>query len=334
MGSSAFSKESRQILAYMWMNTVFMILTSIPWSLYTDFVIEEKLGFNKKTMRIFITDLIKNLVISGIMMSLMPLLITKMIVWGGMYFPIYVTLTLCVFQLVWTVISPILITPCFNKEEPLEDGPLKTKIEELASKHKFPLSKLFKIDNSTRSTHSNAYLYGFCSKRIVLFDTLIEKCSPDEIVAILGHELGHWYHMHTWIGLAVFQLYMLTLMSLFQLCMQNTNIIRSFGYSTPCVFISFQLFSYMLGPLMSLITFAMNKLSRANEFQADRFAVNKCGSGENLIAGLMKIMKENKGVLNCDPLYSAYHHTHPPPVERLQAIQDGIDAKTRSKKDQ
>nr|AAB61028.1 A_IG002N01.21 gene product [Arabidopsis thaliana] len=276
------------------------LITDLPFSLYSTFVIESRHGFNKQTIWMFIRDMIKGTFLSVILGPPIVAAIIFIVQKGGPYLAIYLWAFMFILSLVMMTIYPVLIAPLFNKFTPLPDGDLREKIEKLASSLKFPLKKLFVVDGSTRSSHSNAYMYGFFkNKRIVLYDTLIQQCkNEDEIVAVIAHELGHWKLNHTTYSF---------------IAVQHTVI-----------------------PLQHLVSFGLNLVSRAFEFQADAFAV-KLGYAKDLRPALVKLQvrednnrtqtEENLSAMNTDPLYSAYHYSHPPLVERLRAI-DGEDKKT------
>jgi len=301
-----------------------------PWSLYSQFVIEERYGFNKMTMKLYIIDWIKSQALSiafGV-----PIL--GLIIWvvrnGGPHFYLYAWGTIAVIQLVMMTIFPVLIQPLFNKFTPLEEGSLRTKIEKLAVSLDFPLNKLYVIDGSMRSSHSNAYMYGFWwNKQIVLYDTLLSqtKCEED-VVAVLGHELGHWKMNHTTSNLLISQVLIFTNFFLYGMVMNSDRMYQDFGFGQNAkpVMIGLMLFSMLFSPVEHVISFCMNMLSRRFEFQADSFAKD-LGYAKHLRQGLVAISTENKGDLNPDKYYSAYHHSHPTLVERLQALQDVQDAK-------
>ncbi|KAL0339440.1 UNVERIFIED_CONTAM: CAAX prenyl protease 1 [Sesamum angustifolium] len=265
-------------------------ITDLPFSLYSTFVIEARHGFNKQTIWLFFRDMIKGIVLAIVIGPPIVAAIIIIVQKGGPYLAIYLWAFMLIVSLVMMTIYPVLIAPLFNKFTPLPEGDLRTKIETLASSLKFPLKKLFVIDGSTRSSHSNAYMYGFFNnKRIVLYDTLIQQCKNDEeVVAVIAHELGHWKLNHTMFSF---------------IAVQHTVI-----------------------PLQHLVSFLLNLVSRAFEFQADAFA-KKLGYGAPLRAGLIKLQEENLSAMNTDPWYSAYHYSHPPLVERLAAI-DEPDKKT------
>merc|ERR1712096_34345 len=285
------------------------------------------MGFNKRTKCLFITDTIKGFIINDVTIGplVSTFLFVKLVKWGGIYFPIYVCIGFLCFQLLMMVLSPLIIEPCFHKDATFPEGSLKEKIVALAAKLKFPLTKLYTRDGSKRSGHSNAFLSGICnSKRIVLYDTLIaDPFEEDEIVAILGHELGHWTHGHIWKKLGLMQCNILLMVCLFQLCVYNQNMYAQFGFDTMPVYIGYFLFSQIFAAIGPFLTFGMNYISRTFEYQADRFAV-KVADGEKLHSGLIKMNKESKGGFNIDNLYSAYHYSHPPMVERLAAIEEAL----------
>ncbi|GAY51449.1 hypothetical protein CUMW_134320 [Citrus unshiu] len=274
-------------------------LTDLPFSLYSTFVIEARHGFNKQTIWLFFRDMIKGMILAIVLGPPIVSAIIIIVQKGGPYLAIYLWAFMFVLSLVMMTLYPVLIAPLFNKFTPLPEGELREKIEKLASSLKFPLKKLFVVDGSTRSSHSNAYMYGFFkNKRIVLYDTLIQQflaasslssrvkltCKNDEeIVAVIAHELGHWKLNHTMYSF---------------IAVQHTVI-----------------------PIQHLVSFGLNLVSRSFEFQADAFA-KKLGYASALRAGLVKLQEENLSAMNTDPWYSAYHYSHPPLVERLAAIDE------------
>lgn len=295
-------------------------VTSLPFELYHTFVLEEKHGFNKMTLQLFITDKIKMIGLSLVLG--MPILAAflHIVKWGGEYFYLYVWLFMFAVQMLLVTIYPTLIQPCFNKMDPVPEGELRTAVEELAKSIDFPLKKLFIMDGSKRSGHSNAYFFGFCkNKRIVLFDTLVNQTDVKEVVAVLGHELGHWKLNHTVKMLVIGNAHLLFQFWLFGQVVSNAQLYLDFGFPFMPTLVGFMLFQYILSPLDTLWTFVMNVITRIHEFQADAFAV-KLGHGDSLGKGLVKLQLENLGNMNPDKWYSTYHFSHPPLVERLGAI--------------
>lgn len=291
-------------------------------SIYSTFVIEERHGFNKTTPSLFVTDLVKSTVLHVVIGCPLLSLLLAVIMYTGPYFYVYVCLTIGVIQLVAVIVYPTLIQPCFNKVTPLDEGPLRSAIEQLAASLHFPLQKLFVIDGSKRSAHSNAYFYGLpCgSKRIVLYDTLIEQSSQAQVVAVLAHELGHWKRNHTMKNMVLMQLLTVFQFWLFGLVLHSRHMYEEFGfYNETPTFVGLMLFSCIYSPVSHVLTFVMNLLSRKFEYEADAFAVS-LGHGDELKSGLITLHKENKGTMIPDSWYSAYHHSHPPLLQRLDAI--------------
>lgn len=309
-------------------------LLNLPTALYSTFVVEAKHGFNKTTPLLFVTDLLKTLALTAVLGAPMLALFIKVIQMAGpQNLALYVGTFFVLFSTFFVTIYPVVIQPLFNTYEPLETGPLRTKIEALAQKVHYPLYKLFKVDGSKRSSHSNAYMYGFFkSKRIVLFDTLLKQCSDEEIVAILAHELGHWHHGHVLLTFGISQLYIFTAFAFFGRCMGSVDLYSAFGFfaaegasataGAPVIVGVLLFFAFLWEPVDHLLSFVMTWNSRRMEFQADAYGRTQ-GFGAPLQRGLVKITFENLGVLDPDPWFSTYHHSHPPLVERLR----GIDSK-------
>lgn len=202
----------------------------------------------------------------------------------------------------------------------MEEGELRSRIEALAARISFPLKKLYVIDGSKRSSHSNAYFYGFGkNKHIVLYDTLIEHSDNDEICAVLAHELGHWKMGHTLKLLVVNQIHLLTIFFLFSLFIHNKQLYDHFGFDTMPTLIGFMLFQFIYSPVESVIGFLQHVYQRKNEYEADAYAL-KLGYASTLRSALIKLSIKNLGGFNVDPLYSAWNHSHPSLVERLNAL--------------
>ncbi|KAI3449207.1 hypothetical protein Pfo_005872 [Paulownia fortunei] len=303
-------------------------ITDLPFSLYSTFVIEARHGFNKQTMWLFFRDMLKGIALAIVIGPPIVAAIIIIVQKGGPYLAIYLWAFMLIVSLVMMTLYPVLIAPLFNKFTPLPDGDLRAKLENLASSLKFPLTKLFVVDGSTRSSHSNAYMYGFFkNKRIVLYDTLIQQCKNDEeVVAVIAHELGHWKLNHTMYSFIAVQILTLLQFGGYTLVRNSKDLFQSFGFDTQPVLIGLIIFQHTVIPLQHLVSFSLNLVSRAFEFQADAFA-KKLGYAAPLRAGLIKLQEENLSAMNTDPWYSAYHYSHPPLVERLAAI-DEPDKKT------
>jgi STE24 endopeptidase len=298
-------------------------ITDLPFSLYSTFVIEARHGFNKQTIWLFIKDMVKGIVIAALIGPPIVAAIIVIVQKSGPYSAIYLWGFMFVLSIVMMTLYPVLIAPLFNKFTPLPEGELREKIEKLASSLKFPLKKLFVVDGSTRSSHSNAYMYGFFNnKRIVLFDTLIQQCkNADEVVAVIAHELGHWKLSHTMYHFILMQVLTFLQFGGYTLVRNSKDLFQSFGFDAQPVVIGLIIFQHTILPLQHVVSFALNLVSRSFEFQADAFA-KKLGYPNELKAALVKLQEENLSAMNTDPWYSAYHYSHPPLVERLAAIDD------------
>lgn len=307
-------------------------ILSLPLSYYSTFHLEEKYGFNKLDVKLWATDTLKGIVLMFVLGGPIIAALLKIIDYYGEKFVAYVMIFLLAVQLVMMTLAPSLILPLFNKFTPLEDGELKTAIEDLALKNGFPLTKLYVVDGSKRSSHSNAYFIGLpWSKQIVLYDTLINHNSVDETVAVLAHEIGHWKlsHIIRLVGLSQAQMF-LTFLT-FSAFMYNKSLYAAFGFvSEQPALIGMTLFNFIFGPVESILQFALNLQSRKYEYQADAYA-KESGHTDNLSSALIKLCRENLSSINADGLYSAYHHSHPILAERLKAL--GYVSKTKVTKD-
>eukprot|EP00192_Tetraselmis_astigmatica_P006126 CAMPEP_0117661988 /NCGR_PEP_ID=MMETSP0804-20121206/7823_1 /TAXON_ID=1074897 /ORGANISM="Tetraselmis astigmatica, Strain CCMP880" /LENGTH=439 /DNA_ID=CAMNT_0005468877 /DNA_START=465 /DNA_END=1784 /DNA_ORIENTATION=+ len=315
------NQEVAQTVLLIYASSAISMLTDIPWSMYNTFVIEQRHGFNKQTLSCFIGDQVKAVALGTVLIPIAVGPLTKIMQVASPYTAIYLWGFTCTFSLFMMTIYPVAIAPLFNKFEPLKEGPLKKSIETLAGSLKFPLRKLYVMDGSKRSGHSNAYMYGFFkNKRIVLYDTLCKQCNENEVVAVLAHELGHWKLGHTLALFLVTQAIQLSHFSLFTLVRTSDDLFTSFGFvdSRP-VFVAFMLFTYISAPTAKVIGLLANAITRRFEFQADAFAVS-LGHSSKLSAALLKLEKENLSVLHVDPWYSRLHYSHPPLVERMAAI--------------
>ncbi|XP_043715120.1 CAAX prenyl protease 1 homolog isoform X3 [Telopea speciosissima] len=277
--------EILHTLAFLAGVMIWSQVTDLPFSLYSTFVIEARHGFNKQTVWLFFRDMFKGICLSII---LGPPIVAAIIV----------------------IVQ-------------LPDGELREKIENLASSLMFPLKKLFVVDGSTRSSHSNAYMYGFFkNKRIVLYDTLIQQCqNNEEVVAVIAHELGHWKLNHTMYTFILVQVLTFLQFGGYTLVRNSKDLFQSFGFDTQPVLIGLIIFQHTVIPLQHLVSFGLNLVSRSFEFQADAFA-KKLGFVKALKAGLVKLQEENLSSMNTDPWYSTYHYSHPPLVERLAALDE------------
>ncbi|CUM65085.1 uncharacterized protein PRCAT00002709001 [Priceomyces carsonii] len=310
-----------QSLFFVGIDMVIESLLSLPFSYYSNFVLEEKYGFNKLSIKVWLGDQIKMLLVSFALGELALAGLLKIFDYFGDSFITYAMLFMLAIQLIGMTIYPTLIAPLFNKFTPLEDGELKDAIEDLAKQQNFPVTKLYVVDGSTKSAHSNAYFVGLpWSKQIVLFDTLINQSTKEEIVAVLAHEIGHWKYNHL-LQLEVFyHFHLFVVFFLFSAFIHNKSLYKSFGFrDVQPTFIGFLLANDLFQPLDAIVQFGMKMITRKNEYEADSHAKN-CGYEGELAEALIKLNKENLGSMNADWLYSSYHHTHPLLPERLAAL--------------
>lgn len=310
-------------LLFLGINVLYEQFLNLPFALYSTFVIEQRHGFNKQTLGLFFADKLKSMLLSSVIGAPIISAVILVIKWGGPRFYIYLWALVFAFSIIMISVYPTLIAPLFNKFQPLDDPDLRAKIEALASKVKFPLTKIFVVDGSRRSAHSNAYMYGFGKdKRIVIFDTLLKQVREPELEAILGHELGHWDRSHVMKMFGVSQVHLFTAFYLFGQLMGSRSLYASFGFaSQPTLIGLFLFFQTVWAPIDKVLGFLITAWTRYNEFEADRYATD-LGYGAELQTGLVKLQIENLSNMNPDYWYSTYHYSHPPLVERLTAISE------------
>ena len=310
-------------IVYIFVLSAVFGLFSLPFTLYSIFVIEERFGFNKMTWKLFLIDGIKSLILSVVIMT--PLLYG--LFWfmdaTGKYWWVWAFLFLAGFQLLMVVIYPTVIAPWFNKFSPLEEGSLRDKIIALAEKVRFRTSGIFVMDGSKRSKHSNAYFTGLGRvKRIVLFDTLIDTLGEDQVVSVLAHEIGHEKKNHIKKGLILSLVGMLFGLWILSLLLHYEPFFQAFGFSRPSYHAAIILFGFCSGPFTFFLTPLGSILSRKYEYEADRFAVDATGTAEFLKQALLKLSKDNLSNLTPHPWYSFYHYSHPTLAERLKAMEE------------
>lgn len=293
---------------------------NMPFGWYDTFVIEKKYGFNTMTVRTFITDHIKSWFIVLIVGTPVLGLITWFYYKTGSLFWLYAWGLITVFTLFMNFFYSELIVPMFNKQKPLEDGPLRSKIESFAHKTGFRLRNIFVIDGSRRSTKSNAYFSGFGpKKRIVLFDTLLNELSEDEIVAVLAHEIGHYRKKHiVWTMVSSIMLTGLMLF-LFSLVVNNPEVSQAMGAEQASFHLGLMAFGILYSPFSLLIGLVSNFISRRNEFAADRFVRVTCDAAV-LAEALKKLSVRNLSNMMPHPAYVFFHYSHPPLLQRLEKL--------------
>ncbi|MCF6290343.1 MAG: M48 family metallopeptidase [Desulfobacterales bacterium] len=296
-------------------------LLSIPFSCYRTFVIEEQYGFNRSTVRTFVTDLLKTVFLSLLLGGALLALVLALFQYGGPGAWLYCWLATSLFLLVIQYIAPTWIMPWFNRFTPLADGELRTAILDYARQVNFSLANIFVMDGSRRSSKSNAFFTGFGrNRRIALFDTLIKNHTVKELVAVLAHEIGHYKKKHILQSMVLAILHAGILFFLLSLFLSRDELFAAFFVSRPSVYTGLVFFSLLFGPVELLLTPLLNKLSRVNEFAADRFAAKTLGGEKDLISALKKLSGQNLANLTPAPFYVMLHYSHPPLRQRLQAL--------------
>ena len=294
---------------------------SLPFNLYSTFRVEERFGFNRTTVAVYITDTLKGLLLAIAIGS--PVL--GGILWffenGGAYAWLYCWAGVALFGIILQFLAPILIMPLFNKFTPLEDGLLKEKILAYAEQEQFAIKGIFTMDGSKRSAKLNAFFTGVGKfRKIVFFDTLLEKLGDDEIVAVLAHEMGHFKKKHI-LKMMVSSLLQTGLMFfLLSLFIENSGLFQAFGMDHLSIYASLIFFAFLYSPLSTLISIFTNYLSRIHEFEADRYAAQTTGKPEMLVQGLKKLSSENLSNLTPHPLMVAFSYSHPPVLARIKPL--------------
>ena len=294
-------------------------MLSIPFSWYKTFVIEQKYGFNRASLKTFSLDIIKSFFLTIFLGGLVLAFVFWCFLILGKLAWIFCWLGVFLFEVFVAFIAPVWIMPLFNKFTPLEEGPLKNKIEDYFKKQAFSLKGIFKIDGSRRSAKTNAFFTGFGrSKRVALFDTLLEKHPPEEIVAILAHEAGHYRHKHLIKGLAISFFSSGLMFFLLNFFIYNPRLSSAFGIQPPKVYTGLFLFTLLFRPINLFISILINCLYRKYEYQADEFAVKTTGSARVFVSALKRLAVSNLSNLTPHPFKVFIHYDHPPLRERIR----------------
>jgi STE24 endopeptidase len=295
-------------------------LLSTPFSYYHTFIIEEKFGFNKTTLKTFLVDKIKGWLMSAILGGLLLSIIIWFYEAVGSNFWLYAWGIIAVFVFFMNMFYARLIVPLFNKQTPLCDGSLKTKIQDYAQKVGFKLDKIVVIDGSKRSTKANAYFSGFGSeKRVTLFDTLIKDLEEEEIVAVLAHEVGHYKRKHILFNLIISILIMGFTFWLLSLFIGNPILSEALNVASPSFHIGLIAFGILYSPISELTGLIMNFISRIFEYQADNYAKETFDVAP-LISGLKKLNKNSLSNLTPHPAYVFVYYSHPTLLQRYHNV--------------
>lgn len=307
-------------LAYIGILILLKTILSLPFSIYSTFVIEERFGFNKTTPKTFVLDMLKGLVLGIVLGG--PLLagVLAFFTYIDQYAWLYAWAAVTVFMLIIQFIAPRWIMPLFNDFEPLEEGDLRQKIQEYTQKVQFEMKGLYVMDGSKRSSKSNAFFTGFGkNKRVALFDTLINNHTDEELVAVLAHEIGHYKKKHIIknLGAGILQTgVMFLLLSIF---LHSPALYDAFYMDEPSVYAGLIFFGLLYAPIELILSIVMQIISRKHEFEADEYAATTYKS-EPMVQALKKLSKDNLSNLTPHPFYVFLNYSHPPVLQRIKAI--------------
>ena len=300
---------------------IFQDIISLPFSLYSTFVIEEKFGFNKTTIGLFISDKIKGYVIFIVMGSI---IITPILYLFHEYENFGWLIAWSLLTLFMIAVQPLfvhVISPMFNKFTPLEDGELRTAIEKYTTQVDFPLARIDIMDGSKRSAHSNAYFSGFGkSRRIAIFDTLVENHTNDEIVSVVAHEVGHYKLKHIIHGTIIGIIETGIMLFVFNFIMNDYALFRVFGVNDLSVHAGLIFFSMLYAPVTMITSVISNAISRKNEFEADNYSLQTTKNKEALISMLVGLAANNLSHLTPHPFKVFLSYSHPPTIDRIKAL--------------
>ena len=315
-------------LLYLAAISIVFFLISLPFSLYSTFVIEQKYGFNRMTLKLWLVDLLKSILLSILIGG--PTLAA--VLWfmdrhlQGLWW-VYVWVLLSLVQIFIAAIFPVFLLPLFNKLTPLEDGSLKQQILALAQKINFRLSGIYTMDGSKRSSHSNAFFAGLGRlRRIVLFDTLVKSLSESELLAVLAHEMGHNVKKHVRTGLLISSAVSLAGLYVLSLLVNKSWFYEAFQFAQPSTYAALLVFMKTSGAFMFFLSPLGSILSRRHEYEADRFAAQVMEKHEPMIQGLVKLTRDNLSNLTPHPWYSFFYYSHPTVMERIRALERVTEA--------
>jgi STE24 endopeptidase len=312
-------------LAYIGLLMLGRMLLACPFRVYATFVIEERFGFNRTTPMTFVKDMVKGLGLAVILGG--PLLagVLAFLQYAGPYAWIYCWVATVLVMLGVQFVAPTWIMPLFNTFQPLEPGPLREALLAYARGVGFPLQDVYVMDGSRRSSKSNAFFTGFGKhKRVALFDTLIAQLTPPELVAVLAHEIGHYKKKHIVQGLLLSIAHMGVMFLLLSLFLHHQGLFQAFYVEQPSIYAGVVFFTLLYTPFTLLLSIGMHVFSRRHEYEADGYAVETFGQPEAMAQALQKLSVQNLSNLTPHPFYVFLHYSHPPVLERIQAIRHTV----------
>jgi STE24 endopeptidase len=298
------------------------MLFSLPFNYYKTFVIEQRHGFNTSTWKIWVTDIMKGLVVGSIIGGILLLAVLLLLQHGGRLWWLWAWCVLLAFQLLLLVIYPTVIAPWFNKFVPLEDKVLEGKVKDIMEQGGLSVEGVFTMDAGTRSRHSNAYFTGLGkTKRIVLFDTLLASHTQAEILAILAHEIGHWKLRHILKNILLVGFCSLLVLYAASILLPWAPLYKAFGFAHPESYVGLFLFAIIWDGLSGFLAPMGNTISRHHERQADAFAAKLLHETTTLANALKGLARDNLANLYPHPLYAWFHYSHPPLLERIRYLE-------------
>lgn len=325
VAETLFGNARLQILTFLGLYALLSFVIGIVTSYYATFVIEEKYGFNKTTRKTFVLDKVKSLLLTVLLGGGLLYLVVVINDNAGDLFFLFTWIALVVIIVAVNLLYVPLFVPLFNKLTPLPDGELKDAIHAFAEGVGYEVSKISVMDASRRSSKLNAFFAGLGkTKNVVLFDTLIDKMSTEQIVAVLAHEIGHAKHKHIYFNLGQTVLTLLLYIGMFALVLRTEVFSTAFGFDQANFGFSLILFTILLGPIGILLGLATATLSRRHEYQADAYAATKYAP-EPMMQALKVLAKENFSNLTPHPLYVKLTYSHPPIAQRIEAILAGSE---------
>ena len=296
-------------------------LVVLPFSIYHTFVIEDRFGFNRMTLRTFAVDRVKGAGLAVLLGAVLLGGILALFEYAGYHAWVYCWIAVTAFSLGMQYVAPIWIMPLFNKFTPLEPGELKEAILEYARSVDFPVKNVFVVDGSKRSSKSNAFFTGFGrNKRIVLFDTLIDKHTMPELIAVLAHEIGHHKKKHILQGTVISILHSGILFFVLSVFLRSPGLYDAFFMEQQSIYSGILFFGLLYTPLEMVLSVIMHAVSRRNEYEADRFAAETIQRPQHLIEALKKLHADNLSNLTPHPFYVFLNYSHPPLLQRVRAI--------------
>ena len=308
-------------LAYIGILILAKTIISMPFSIYSTFVIEERFGFNKTTPATFVIDLLKGLLLAIVLGGPLLAAMLAFFEYAGSYAWLYCWAAISVFSLFIQLIAPTWIMPLFNKFTPLEDGELRKAILAYAKSVNFSLANVFVMDGSKRSAKSNAFFTGFGkNKRIALFDTLIEKHSVTELVAVLAHEIGHYQKKHILKGMIISLFHTGAMLFLLSIFISHEGLFSAFFMKNVSLYAGLIFFGMLFSPIEMILSIFMQLFSRKNEYEADRFAAATIDNSESMIQALKRLSRDNLSNLTPHPAYVFLNYSHPTVLQRIKAI--------------